>query len=119
MVVGPLHARVLADAGMSRLAVRETLAERAVRSLADMKRAGWARGAVEPGDEDIPCRAVASADDIILTVAGGHLYGYSAVVPPWVGGHESKPVTRQPGDAALDACRIGLERGRPLPQRKA
>ncbi|MGH9093297.1 MAG: hypothetical protein ACRDZR_18240 [Acidimicrobiales bacterium] len=107
VVLGPLHAGVLASAGMDRAAVREELFERSARSVADLKRAGRVRGEPEPGDEEERRRAVEQPDDIVVLVAGGHLYGYSAVVPPWVGGHESKPVTRELGQAELNACRIG------------
>lgn len=107
VVLGPLHAAVLAGAGMDRAAVREELVRRSARSVADLKRAGRLRGDPEPGDEEATRTAVEDPDDIVLLVAGGHLYGYSAVVPPWVGGHESKPVTKELGKAELDACRIG------------
>jgi hypothetical protein len=107
VVLGPLHAGVLAGAGMDRAAVRRALFERSARSVADLKQAGRLRGDPEPGDREVSRTAVEHPDDIVVLVAGGHLYGYSAVVPPWVGGHESKPVTRELGRAELDACRIG------------
>ena len=72
----------------------------------DLKRAGRVRGDVEPGDEEVHRTSVERPEDIVLLVAGGHLYGYSAIVPPWVGGHESKPVTAELGRAELNACRI-------------
>jgi hypothetical protein len=109
IVLGPLHAGILARAGLDRDAIRAALFERSARSLADLKRAGRARGDVEPGDEDTVRPSVERPEDIVLLVAGGHLYGYSAVVPPWVGGHESKPVTLELGRAELDACRIGAQ----------
>lgn len=107
VVLGPLHAAVLARAGLDRAAVRRELFERSVRSVAELKRAGRVRGDVEPGDEDERRPSVERPEDVVLLVAGGHLYGYSAVVPPWVGGHESKPVTLELGKAELNACRIG------------
>jgi hypothetical protein len=108
VVLGPLHAGVMARAGMDRDAVRAALSELSARSVADLKRAGRVRGDVEPGDEDVHRTSVERPEDIVLLVAGGHLYGYSAVVPPWIGGHESKPVTVELGRAELNACRIGV-----------
>lgn len=109
VVLGPMHAEVLAEAGMNRSDVRRALYELARRSVAELKRAGRARDEVEPGDDDSWWGAVNEPEDIVLLVAGGHLYGYSAIVPPWVGGHESKPVTLELGHADLQACRIRLE----------
>jgi hypothetical protein len=109
VVLGPLHAAIMAGAGMDRDAVRTVLFELSARSEAELKRAGRAKGEVLPGDEDVYRTAVTTPEDIVLLVAGGHLYGYSAVVPPWVGGHESKPVTRELGSAEMNACRIGME----------
>lgn len=109
VVLGPLHASVLDGAGLDRATVRHELFELSARSEAELKRAGRAKGEVLPGDEASFRRAVTSPDDIVVVVAGGHLYGYSAVVPPWVGGHESKPVTRELGNAELNACRIEME----------
>jgi hypothetical protein len=108
VVLGPLHAGVLARASLDRDAIRAALCDLSARSLADLKRAGRARGEVEPGDEDIRRPSVEHPEDIVLLVAGGHMYGYSAIVPPWVGGHESKAVTLELGRAELNACRIGV-----------
>jgi hypothetical protein len=108
VVLGPLHAEVLARAGLDRDAIRAALFDLSARSVADMKRAGRIRGEVEPGDEDDRRHSVQRPEDIVVLVAGGHLYGYSAVVPPWIGGHESKPVTVELGRADLNACRIGV-----------
>ncbi|MBA2450480.1 MAG: hypothetical protein H0V51_20890 [Chloroflexi bacterium] len=93
VVMSPLHAGHIAQRGWSPADVRRFLAERARRSVADLKRAGRLAGAVEPADEDHWRGAVDSPEQILIVVAGGHLYGYSAVVPPWVGGHESIPIT--------------------------
>ena len=93
VVIGPLHAAVLAKAGLSKDDVRAELHTRAQRSTASMKRAGRRPGTVLDGDElEMHC-AVGDPSDILLTVAGGNLYGYSAVIPPWVAGPDSLPVT--------------------------
>ncbi len=95
VVLGPLHAAAMARAGMSKADVRQGLFDLARRSLSDLRGAGRIHG--EPqADEDVTFRTVVpSADDIFVVVAGGHLYGYSAVVPSWVGGHESVAVTEE------------------------
>jgi hypothetical protein len=94
VVLGPMHAATLARAGLSRADVRAELHARARRSVASLKRAGRLPGPIEPDDEDEQRPAAPSPESILVTVAGGHLYGYSAVVPSWVGGHESTPVTQ-------------------------
>ena len=93
VVMSPLHAGHIARRGWSPADVRRFLAERARRSVADLKRAGRLAGAVEPADEGRWRGAVDSPEQVLVVVAGGHLYGYSAVIPPWVGGHESIPIT--------------------------
>lgn len=91
VVIGPLHAGILRRAGMDRAAVREELFRRARRSVGALRRAG--RLPPGPTDEDEMRTIVRRPDDILITVAGGDLYGYSAVIPYWVGGHESTPIT--------------------------
>lgn len=93
VVLGPQHAALLAGAGLARTDVREELFRRARRSIAELKRAGRRPGRPEPADETTSVPAVADPSEIVIVVAGGHLYGYSAVIPPWVGGHESRAVT--------------------------
>lgn len=93
VVLGPLHAATMSAAGMSKADVREGLFRRARRSLSDLRRAGRLPGEPEAADDTTYRSVVPSADDIFVVVAGGHLYGYSAVVPSWVGGHESVAVT--------------------------
>jgi hypothetical protein len=93
VVIGPLHAGVLSRAGYSRADVREALFASARRSVAELKRAGRLPGEVGPGEETELRPVVNRAEDILITVAGGDLYGYSAVIPYWIGGHDSTPVT--------------------------
>ena len=91
VVVGPLHARILSRGGLTRADVQAELYQRAVRTTADLERAGrLPRGG---GSEQERRHVVPSPDHVVVTVAGGHLYGYSAVVPPWVAGPDSLPVT--------------------------
>lgn len=93
VVIGPLHAGVLHRAGLDKAAVRDALFRLARRSVADLKRAGRRPGAPTAEDGSVQQAVVRRPEDILVTVAGGDLYGYSAVVPYWIGGHESTPVT--------------------------
>jgi len=111
VVLGPLHAAAMARAGMSRSDVREALFLRARRSLAELRRAGRLPGSSESGDDTTYRTVVPTADDILVVVAGGHLYGYSAVVPSWVGGHESVAVTEEIDDEESARCEIGHHTG--------
>ncbi len=104
VVLGPLHACLIAEAGWTKDDVRRHLHRHARRSVADLKRAGRLPGAVEAGDSGTWRAAVSRSDDILIVVAGGHLYGYSAVIPPWVGGHESQPVTELIESVPGTAC---------------
>jgi len=106
VVLGPLHAALLARAGMTKPDVRRELFGRAQRTVAAMKRAGRMPGEPDVGDDEQIRRAVRRPEDILITVAGGNLYGYSAVVPYWVGGHESMPVTEALSAAEAGRCQL-------------
>ncbi len=106
VVLGPLHAAAMARAGMSKSDVREALFLRARRSLTELRSAGRLPSAPEPGDDTTYRTVVPAAEDILVVVAGGHLYGYSAVVPSWVGGHESVAVTEEIDDEGSARCEI-------------
>jgi hypothetical protein len=93
VVMGPLHAAAMARAGLGRADVAGELFRRARRTLADLRRAGRLAGPVGPDEETVERTVVPRPEDILVLVAGGHLYGYSAVVPAWIGGHESMAVT--------------------------
>ncbi len=111
VVLGPLHAGVMASAGMRRVDVRRELFQRARRTLADLRRAGRLPGDAQPDDAVTYRTVVPAAEDILLVVAGGHLYGYSAVVPAWVGGHESVAVTEALNDDETARCVVPAEYG--------
>ncbi|MBA2555544.1 MAG: hypothetical protein H0V10_18020, partial [Geodermatophilaceae bacterium] len=104
VVLGPLHAAAMARAGMSRSDVRQSLFQLARRSLGDLRRAGRLPGQPQVDEETTYRTVVPAADDILVLVAGGHLYGYSAVVPSWVGGHESVAVTEALDDEESGRC---------------
>jgi hypothetical protein len=98
VVVAPEHRTVIERAGWSKADVRAFLVEHARRSAAELKRAGYLRGAVEPGDDQRYPQLLRETDVLIVT-AGGAGGTFSAVVPPWAGGRSSTPVTR-----AVVAC---------------
>ncbi|MFI0367508.1 hypothetical protein ACH35V_06485 [Actinomadura sp. 1N219] len=106
VVIGPRHAEIIQRAGMDKAAVREELFRLARRSVGALRRAGRLPGGPMPDDEGEQRTVVRSPDDILITVAGGDLYGYSAVVPYWVGGHESAPVTEALSAQEAERCRI-------------
>jgi hypothetical protein len=98
VVVAPEHRAVIERAGWSKADVRAYLVEHARRSAAGLKRAGYLRGAVEPGDDQRFPQLVRESD-LLIVAAGGVGGTFSAVVPPWAGGRSSTPVTR-----AVAAC---------------
>jgi hypothetical protein len=77
VAMGPQHAKLCADAGMSRSDVQRRLCELAVRRQGDLKRGGnWrperARAmGVDPDDDDFPIPAVKDPNRLHLIVAGG------------------------------------------------
>lgn len=89
VVLGPRHAATIAADGLGRDEVAAILHERSARPTSELV----ARGRVPTSVTDEVVHGVASPEQVLLTVAGGHLYGYSAVLPPWIGGRESQPVT--------------------------
>jgi hypothetical protein len=48
---------------------------------------------VEPGDDKVRVPMLSGPEKITLLVAGGVAGAFSAVVPPWGGGKNSKAVT--------------------------
>jgi hypothetical protein len=84
VVLNPLHATVLADAGLTRETVCEQLADLAVTPRAVLQR--YATMSPVPDDAQHPdWRALRGPQDIILAVAGGPGI-YSAVFNSWGGG---------------------------------
>ena len=106
VVLGPLHAAAMARAGMSKADVRQGLFRLARRSLTELRRAGRLAAEPSPDDDSTYRTVVPTPEDILVVVAGGHLYGYSAVVPSWVGGHESVAVTEALDDEESARCVI-------------
>ena len=93
MVMGPQHAQICADGGMSRSDVHSYLCKNAGRKVGDLKRGGnWRREralalpiTVDPDDDDFFMPSIKDPQDLQLIVSGG--WGsYSAVCHGWGGG---------------------------------
>lgn len=85
VVIGPEHRAMLQRDGWTKPAIKAFLAERARRSLADLKRMGVARGAPEAGDEERRVHAAAAPEDIFVVAAGGEGGAYSAIIKGYTG----------------------------------
>jgi len=104
-VIGPEHARTIAEDGWSKQDVKRYLYEtirRPVRELqpgsdgAEVRRFQGGLGE-RPPEELVP--KYPSIDEILIVVAGGTAGRFSAVIPGWLGGEVgSRPVTRPIGD---------------------
>ena len=99
VVVSPEHRAVLERARWSKANVRAYLVEHARRSTAELKRAGYLRGEAEDGD-DQRFSPLVEESDLLILAAGGAGGTFSAVVPPWVAGRSSMPVTRAIAECA-------------------
>jgi hypothetical protein len=93
VAMGPQHASICAEAGMSRADVHQRLCELAGRRVRDLKNGGnWRREralgfpiSIDPDDDDCFVPAIKHPDDLQLIVAGG--WGpCTAVCHGWSGG---------------------------------
>jgi hypothetical protein len=93
IAMGPQHATICAEAGMTRADVHRTLLEKAGRRVRELKIGGnWRRERalafpikVDPDDDDFFIPAIKHADDLHLIVAGG--WGpCTAMCHGWSGG---------------------------------
>jgi hypothetical protein len=94
VVICPEHLQVFQRDGWSKQDLRTYLAEHAQRSVASAKRAGWLKGEPTPDDESQQLRWFSGPDKVLVVVAGGKTAAVSAVLPPWMGGAGSDPITR-------------------------
>jgi hypothetical protein len=97
LVICPEHLNVFVREGWSKRDLRGFVAERAERTVASAKRAGWLTEPVTGNDESQALRWFTSPDELMVVVAGGKTSGTSAVVPPWAGGASAEPVTKGVG----------------------
>ncbi len=70
-------------AGWSKGQIKQFLFEHAKRTVADLKRAGRLREALEAGDETTWRHVVQQPEDIIVVAAGGHVGHHAACIPGW------------------------------------
>ncbi|MFC3173876.1 hypothetical protein ACFOD9_06395 [Novosphingobium bradum] len=101
VVLNPDHAQALAREGLDRAGVIDALVRRAGQSAEAISRARTGRPSPDP-DRFVP--AIASADNVLVLVAGGSGV-YSTVMVPWGGGpHGNAHVTRE--IVFNDACEV-------------
>jgi len=95
VAMSPQHAKLCADAGMSRAEVQQRLFELAERPQSNLKRGGnWRREravhmGIDPDDDDHPIKAVKDVNRLHLIVAGG-MGPITAVCHGW--NESSRPV---------------------------
>jgi len=106
-VVGPEHAKTIADEGWSKQDVRQflfTTVRRPYRELAPgPEGAEGSRLRFDPTprapEELVP--KFPSPEEVMVVVAGGTAGRFSAAIPGWLGGkHGSQPVTKLVSDGA-------------------
>ncbi len=94
VVIAGEHRRLFAAKGWTKGDVRRWLSEHAVRSAADLARAGRLPLPVSTAERDRLYPAVADPEDVLVIAAGGEAGGYSAVIPGWSGRIHSQAVTK-------------------------
>ncbi len=94
LVLCPEHVTVFKHEGWTKAQIREAVHERAVRSLAEFKRLnGLPDSMINKEDEQAIQRNIDTPEDLLIVTAGGKAGGFSAVIPPWAAGADSRPVT--------------------------
>jgi hypothetical protein len=94
VVIGGQHRRYLVERGWSKKEVRTWLHTHAIRSAAELIRAGRLSPASATGGAPRRYDAVAEPEDILVVAAGGDTGGYSVVIPGWSGKLHSQAVTK-------------------------
>ena len=80
--------------GWSKADVRQYVASRVRRSMAELKRVEVIKGDVKPGDDERFIPLVASPDDILVVAAGGPEVPLCALIPSWGPNVSSTAVTK-------------------------
>jgi len=104
VIIAGEHRRRLSERGWTKKDVRAWLSEHAVRSEADLARAGRLPPPETAEQAARQHRAVAEPEDILVVAAGGDAGGYSVVIPGWSGKLHSQAVTRM--IAPCPTCRV-------------
>ena len=94
VIIAGEHRMRLCKRGWTKKDIRVWLHEHAVRSEADLARAGRLPPPETSDQAARQHRAVAEPEDILVVAAGGDAGGYSAVIPGWSGKLHSQAVTR-------------------------
>src|SRR5262249_9714837 len=87
------HAELLRASGWSKKQVRDCIAEKTARSIADLKRPGRLDGAIARGDATARHYAIDTPHDLMLVCAGSPIGALSMVLP---GFGSSKTAGRSP-----------------------
>jgi hypothetical protein len=104
LVVPPECAEYFVQDGWTKADIRQALFEKTTRSVAWLKRNGWAPpgtpvdprgGEVLPGEEDMPVAVAATPDDILVVVAGGPAGAFLHAIVPYSAMTESRLIHSQ------------------------
>jgi hypothetical protein len=92
IVLGPEHANLLADAGISQRQFAELLSSMSMVDVEELYRLGWPASRYKPDSDG---KVVTVQPNYILTIsAGGFGAGWSLVIPSWARTGEFLPCTR-------------------------
>jgi hypothetical protein len=94
VTICPEHYNDINKQGWTKESVQKFLYETAKRSVADLKNGGLIEAPIEAGDDLKFKHAVASPDQILLTVAGGDAGRFSACMPGWFSSKQSRSITK-------------------------
>ena len=98
LVLCPEHVTICRKEGWTKAQIRDAVFERAVRPLADFKRlSGLPDSAITAQDARAVHHNIDTPADLLIVTAGGKAGGFSALIPPWAAGADSRPVTRAIG----------------------
>ena len=98
LVLCPEHVTIFKKDGWTKAQIRQAVYEQAVRSFAEFKRiAGFADSIIRAEDAEAIYHYMQTPEDLLIVTAGGRAGGFSALIPPWAAGADSRPVTRAIG----------------------
>lgn len=90
VAISPEHALIFRNAGWSKRQAAEYLHRVAISRVSERSAIGGATGQGQQARN-----VVATADGLMLLVAGGDAGGFSSLIPTWAGGNISRSVTRR------------------------
>ena len=95
VVLVPEHLGYMRSAGWSKSRVKEFLYEAAQRPVSEWVKAGWTALDTGPDDAAVPKGVANGPDSVTVIVAGGAAGAFSAIIPLWGGGSNSRSVTKE------------------------